>query len=123
MKTPSITSLLAPATVAVVGVLLLAPVHPAAAGGANGAKATLGTKITTGVRGHPGAVGKLQCVGSYCPLSGAGYKATTTGTYKPIPSPVANPTPIVRDHRGAGPRTKPTRPRPKRDTICAGWFC
>ena len=82
MKTPSTASLFAPAAVAL-GVLLLAPIHPAAAGGGNGAKATLGTKITTGVRGHPGAVGKLQCVGPYCPqLGGAEYKATTTGTYK-----------------------------------------
>lgn len=124
MKTPSTTRLLAAAAAAVMGMLLLAPIHPAAAAGANGAaKATLGTKVTIGVRDHRGAVGKLHCVGPYCPRSGAEYKATTTGTYKPNPNPIANPTPVVRDHRGAGPREKPTRPGPKRDHICAGWGC
>ncbi len=123
MKTPSITPRLAPAAVAVIGMLLLALIHPAAAaGGANGAKATLGAKVTTGARTLT-AVGKLRCIGPNCPLSGEGYKATTTGTYQPIPNPVVSPPPIVRDHRGAGPRTKPTRPGPKRETICAGWFC
>ena len=124
MKTPSTIRLLAPAAAAVMGMLLLAPIHPAAAAGVNGAaKATLGTKVTTGVRDHRGAVGKLRCIGSECPHSGEGYKPTTTGTYKPNPNPIASPTPVIRDHRGAGPRTKPTRPGPKRDTICAGWGC
>jgi hypothetical protein len=84
MKIPSTTSLLALAAVAFMGMLLLAPIHPAAAGGANGAKATLGTTVTTGVRDHRGAVGKLRCIGPYCPQSGEPYKATTTGTYKPV---------------------------------------
>jgi hypothetical protein len=124
MRIPSTTPLLAPAAVAVMGMLLLTPIHSAVAAGANGAaKATLGNKVTTTVRDLNGAVGKLRCVGPYCPRSGAEYKATTTGTYKPNPIPITSPTPTVRDHRGAGPRTKPTRPGPKRDTICAGWFC
>ena len=122
MKTPSTTPRLASAAVAAIGMLLLVPTHAAAAGGANGPKAALGAKVTTTARDLR-AVGKLHCVGPYCPRSGAEFKATTTVTYKPIPNPIANPTPIVRDHRGAGPRTKPTRPGPKRDTICAGWGC
>ena len=121
MKILSTTSLLALAALAFTGTLLPAPIHPAAAAGvANGAKATLGTKVTTGVRGSLGAVGKLRCVGSGCPLSAEGYKATTTGTYQPIPTPVVSPPPIVHDHRGEGPRTKPTRKRP---AICVGWGC
>lgn len=118
MKIPSIAPRLASAAVAVIGMLLLVPTHPAAAGGANGAKATLGTKVTTGAR-DLAVVGKLRCIGPNCPLSREAYKTTTTGTYKPIPTPVVSPTPIVHDHRGAGPRTKPTR----RHTICVGWFC
>jgi len=102
MRIPSTTPLLAPAAVAVMGMLLLTPIHSAVAAGANGAaKAALGNKVTTTARDLR-AVGKLRCVGSYCPLSGADYKATTTGTYKPIPNPIANPTPIVRDHRASG---------------------
>jgi hypothetical protein len=100
MRIPSTTPLLAAAAVAVMGMLLLTPIHPAVAAGANGAaKAALGNKVTTTVRDLR-AVGKLRCVGSGCPLSGEGYKATTTGTYKPNPNPNTNP--VVRDHRASG---------------------
>jgi hypothetical protein len=99
MRIPSTTPLLAPAAVAVMGMLLLTPIHSAVAAGANGAKATPGAKVTTTVRDLR-AVGKLRCVGSGCPLSGEGYKATTTGTYKPNPN--SNTNPVVRDHRASG---------------------